>query len=883
MKSKLGSIHILLLFAILASLCPAASVQASKLLLLPFAVNAPEGHQYLERQIPALLADKLRDKGAQVIWSAGQAPLSPAVQDVINSLVALAKEQGAQAAAWGSITIIGQSFSLDVHLIKIKTNVAGETLNFYSEGRNLARLSTAVAEIANQIADVLLAQLRVAQVKITGNKLIESDAILRVIETKTGNVYSSASLANDLRAIFAMGYFDDIEASVDNSPKGKIVTFKVKEEPTIRKIKIKGEQFIKEDKIRENLTLSTGTILNIAKVKKNVQQIEALYREKNYHRARVSYKLEPLDNNQVDLTFIIEEGPKLLIKKIRFEGNTAFSDKELKDIIKTSEKGFFSWLTSSGDLNRDDLAEDVSRIAAFYHNHGYIDAKVGEPHVEYGDDWITITIKIKEGRRFKIGKVDVKGDLLEPRDTLLSQLKIARQAYYSREVIRSDVLMLTDKYADAGYAYVDVTPETRENRDRAIVDIVFNISKKQPVYFEEIIIEGNTKTRDKVIRRELRIHEQELYNGSKLKRSVRNLYRLDFFKDIKVDTIKGSADNLMKVKIGVTEKPTGTFTFGAGYSTVEEVFFTGSITQRNFMGRGQKLQFKGDFGSRTTRFTLSFTEPWLFDIPLMAGIDVYNQDKDYDEYDLSSRGGGLRFSYPVFDYTRLYWGYRYDLSEVTNVQDDASDQIKELNGVNATSAARISLKYDSRNRIFNPSEGSYHSIAVEYAGLGGDIGFTKYLAETGWYYPLFWKFTGFLHAKAGWVYENGDKLLPDYEKFYLGGINSVRGFDYRDIHLTEINSEGVETKIGGNQMFQMNLELIFPISEENGFMGVVFYDSGNVYGSGIELGDLRHSAGYGVRWFSPMGPIRLEAGHILDPREGESSSARWEFAIGGAF
>ena len=265
----------------------------------------------------------------------------------------------------------------------------------------------------------------------------------------------------------------------------------------------------------------------------------------------------------------------------------------------------------------------------------------------------------------------------------------------------------------------------------------------------------------------------------------------------------------------------------------------------------------------------------------MAGIDLYNQDRDYDEYDLASKGGGLRFSYPVFDYTRFYWGYRYDLSEVTNVKDDASDQVKELKGTNATSSARVALKYDSRNRIFNPSEGSYHSLTLEYAGLGGDIGFTKYLAETGWYYPVFKKLIGFLHAKAGWVYENGDKLLPDYEKFYLGGINSVRGFDYRDIHLTEINSAGVEAKVGGNQMFQMNLELIFPISEGNGLMGVVFYDSGNVYGSGINLGDLRHSAGYGIRWFSPLGPIRLEAGHILDPRDGESSSAAGSLPWGG--
>ncbi len=881
MKRKLVSKLIFLLLTISVILFPGYNAFASKLMLLPFSVNAPAGHEHLGQQIPSLVAEKLKKQGAMVILAHRSGLPDLNTSPTVERYLSLARENGADAIAWGSLTIIGQSYSLDAHLVS--ENNPTDVHNLYAEGHNLADLSTAVSRISEQIADILLAQRKVAAVTVTGNKLIESDAILRVVETKPGDIYNPTSLSKDLKAIYSLGYFDDIAILVEDGPRGKQVTFKVTEKPTVRKIIIKGEKFISEDKIRENLTLSTGTILNIFKVKKNIEQIESLYREKNYHRVKVNYEIKRCGKNQVDLTFVINEGPKLLIKEIRFEGNTAFKDDELKDIIKTSEKGFFSWLTSSGDLNKDDLAEDVSRLAAFYHNHGYIDAKVGEPQIEYGDDWIKITIKIQEGRRFRIGKVDLEGDLIEPRAVLLSQLKITQQTFYSREVIRGDVLMLSDKYADAGYAYADITPETRENKAQALVDIVYHISKKQLVYFEDIVIEGNTKTRDKVIRRELKIHEQELYNGSKLKRSIRNLYRLDFFKDIKVDTIKGSAENQMKVKIAVTEKPTGTFTFGAGYSTVEEVFFTGSITQRNFLGRGQKLQFKGDFGAQTTRFTLSFTEPWLFDIPLMAGIDLYNQEKDYDEYDLTSRGGGLRFSYPIFDYTRIYWGYRYDLSEVTNVEDNASDQIKELDGTNATSAARLSIKYDSRNRIFNPSEGSYHSLSVEYAGLGGDIGFTKYLAETGWYFPVFKKLTGFIHGKGGMVYENSDKLLPDYEKFYLGGINSVRGFDYRDIHLTEINSEGVETKIGGNKMVQFNLELIFPISEENGFMGVVFYDSGNVYGSNIDFGELRHSAGYGIRWLSPVGPIRLEAGHILDPREGESSSARWEFAIGGAF
>jgi len=378
-----------------------------------------------------------------------------------------------------------------------------------------------------------------------------------------------------------------------------------------------------------------------------------------------------------------------------------------------------------------DLELDVAMITAFYHNNGYVESRVGEPKIEYQENWIDITIKIDEGPRFKVGKVDITGDLILFREKLLENVKITGETYFNRETVRNDLLTLTDLYSDEGYAYADISPRIDKDLDKLIVNITYVVEKRKQVYFENIFIGGNKKTRDKVIRRELKVFEQELFSGRGLKRGVRNLYRLDYFDDVKVNTLKGSSDDKMILKIDVTEKPTGMFSFGGGYSSVERLFVMASISQRNLFGRGQVLQLKGEWGGKTNRYNLSFTEPWLFDIPLSAGFDIYNWATDYDTYDKDSKGGGVRFGYTVYDYTRAHVRFTYDIAEIENLEKDengdftAPSSIVVLEGTNVTKTISTTLRYDSRDRMFNPTEGSDHRITLEYAGFGGDIAFTK--------------------------------------------------------------------------------------------------------------------------------------------------------------
>ena len=864
---------------------PCFAQETVRVIILPFSVHAERDLTYLENEIPRVIRQQLESDGAMFAEPDDLSRFDRKLSDEsVGDIRNLGAEQGVDYVVRGSLTWIGEQFSLDSQLIRTLGDEPPAAFNF--AGKGIENLPGTVKKLADDLAVRIFSRERIAKVLVEGNKRIEVDAIKRMIKTKAGDTYRQKQLSEDLKAVFSLGYFDDVRIEADSTPDGKVITFTVKEKPTVRAVTIKGnDRIYSPDEVKEVLSLKAGSILNLAKVQNDIRRIEDLYREKNYHNVKVEYTIHEQKRNKVDIEFAIDEGSKVRIDTIEFEGNQSYSDKELKKVMKTSERSFFSWLTSAGELNMDDLNEDVARLEAFYQNSGYIQARVGEPQVNYQEEVINITVKIDEGPRFKVGTVEITGDLIVPEADLIKKMKIAEQEFYSRQALRNDLLVLTDLYSDEGYAYADINPRIEKDFDKQVVNLTCVIDKGKQVYFEEIIITGNTKTRDKVIRRELKVYEQELYSGARLKRGVRNLHRLDYFEDIKVNTERGSADDKMVLSIDVAEKPTGMFSFGGGYSSEESAFAMVQISQRNLFGRGQILNLKGQVGGTSSRYTLSFTEPWLFDRPLSAGFDLYNWEYDYDTYDKHSIGGALRFGYPVYDYTRGYISYALDMADITDVQIDAPDSVRKLSGITVTSSIATKLRYDSRDHAFNASRGGDHSLTVEYAGLGGDVAFVKYTGELGQYVPLFWGTVGFAHAKAGYIDSTSGGILPDYERFYLGGINSIRGFDREDLSPKETNEEGLESEVGGIKFVQFNLEYIFPLIKDAGLNGVFFFDAGDVYddGENIDFGDLASSYGGGIRWNSPMGPLRVEYGQVLTDAGNNVSGGKWEFSMGSAF
>lgn len=867
---------IVLFFVLLffVTLSTAIAEEKVKVGIFPFEINAPSNMDHLNKNVQSMIAENLKAQGAQTILM-DQNIQSNALDYAMVQNIGL--DHGLDYMIWGSLFIAGGQTSIDAKVFNV---IASKPpLSFSARAGAIENLFSAVNIISKEIGSAIFNRQLVESITIRGNKRIESDAILKAIALRQGDIFSVDAISKDLKKVFGMGYFEDVRIEGEKADNGINVIFNVTEKPSVRKIKFEGNRVYEDKEIQDVVRTGTGSILNAFKINEDIQRIKALYTDKNYHNCEITYTTQMLENNQADITLDIKEGEKLKIKKIEIDGNKFFTDKALKKVMKTDEKGFFSWITSSGELKRNELEQDVYRLESFYKDNGFIDAKVSDPEVEFGKESISVKLKIREGEQFKLGNIGFTGDLIVSEDELHKKLSIKTGDLYSREKLRTNVFAITDIYSDRGFANADISPGIAKNEESKIVDVNFIIEKGSPVYLERILISGNTKTRDKVIRRQLEVYEQDLYSMSKIQKSVRNLRRIDYFENVDIKTSRGSSEDKLNLNVDITEKATGAFSFGGGYSSEDQLFGMISVAERNLFGRGQIVSTKAEVSATSTRFTLSFTEPWLFDIPLSAGADIYNWDKEYDYYDKESKGGALRLGYKIFDYTSVGLRYGYEDFTISNVQDTYTEVDP---GNYVTSSITTSLRYDSTNAAFNPTEGSEHSVSVEYASdlLGGEIEFTKYIAETGWYYPLFWKFTGFIHAKTGYLDDRNKDIEIDYERFYLGGINSVRGYDWQDINATP---EGQTKQRGGEKFIQFNAEVIFPLVEDINLSGVIFYDAGDSYlkDEDITLKDLYSSYGGGFRWYSPMGPIRIEYGRILNGNQ--YSGGRWEFSMGGAF
>jgi outer membrane protein insertion porin family len=588
------------------------------------------------------------------------------------------------------------------------------------------------------------------------------------------------------------------------------------------------------------------------------------------------------------LIYDIDEGDKVYVRKIQFEGNEEFDDRDLKKIMETSEKGFFSFITKSGLLDTKKLEFDALKIASFYHNHGYIKAVVGDPDIQYDPDrGLIITIEVVEGPQYAVSDVQVEGDLILPLDILLAELHIGQEKFFNREVVRQDTLRLTEIYADEGYAYAEVVPMTAEDDENYLIAITYKINQGKKVRFERINITGNDITRDKVIRRELHVIEGEYFSARELQRSTANLHRLGFFEDLEIQTKKGSREDLMVLDINVKEKRTGAFSIGVGYSTFDNVMGTFQISENNFRGYGQTLSASARLGSRTTEFDIRFTEPWLFDKPISAGFGLYSWSREFDEYTRDSLGGLVRFGFRLpFEEQNLnmLWAtYAYDDTDVTDVAPFASAIILDQAGKTVTSSVIVRLNRDTRDKRWFTRKGSVNDFRIHHAGgiLGGDAAFNKIEARTTWYFGMPWKTSFMVQGRGGYAFEREDGGLPIYQKFRIGGINTVRGFEAFSISPRAIDTGD---RVGGETMFVANVEYRFPLVQEQGVGGVVFVDIGNVWSNevGVQNFDIKKSFGAGIRWYSPVGPLRVEWAKIIDEQP-EDEAAVFNFNVGGEF
>ncbi len=852
--------------------------------VLPFQVHAQKTLEDLKPSLQEMLTLQLEKRrfkmiGPEVIKAN---PLAGLKVFEMKDILKLGKDLNVDWVITGSLTQIGRRVSVDLKAVDITKK--RPTFSVFMAADSIDNLAETSEQIATSIDHQIAGVMQVDAVDVVGNQRIEKAAILAVVGTKKGDLFDYGQLDKDLRDIFKMGFFRDVKTETEDGPKGKIVTFKVIEKPSVGKIVFVGNEKEKSSTLRKELGIELYSILDQAKIKQSIENIREYYRKNGYYNVDIAESIEPLANNEVQLKYEIAENEKVYIKKIQFVGNTEFTERELKKIMETSEKGFLSWITKSGYLDHKKLEFDVQKLASFYHNHGFIRAKVGDPKVEYEKEkGLTITIEVQEGPQYAVNEVLIEGDLIKPVEELMEKVQIGKEKAFNRETVRRDIEALRNVYFDEGYAYAEVRPGTRQDDEKHLVDIIYTISKGKKVRFERINIAGNTKTRDKVIRREMKVVEGEYFSGKDLKNSTANLHRLGFFEDVEVKTKKGSRDDLMVVDVNVKERPTGSFSVGAGYSSEDSAFVMFQIAQNNLFGNGQKLQAEAKIGGETQQYIIRFVEPWLFDLPLSAGFDIFKWEHEYDLYTRDSMGASVSLGFPlgIDDFTKGYLRYNYDDSDISDVSPNASVAIRDMIGSNVTSSITTMIRRDSRDKPWDTTRGSVNSGSFEYAGLGGDVAFYKYQGETGWYFPMFWDTVILVRGRIGYVQEGSGGKLPVYQKFTLGGINTVRGFDYGSISPRD---PVTGDRIGGEKMMVYNLEYRFPLLKEQGLVGIVFFDAGNVFtkDENYTFSGIRRSAGTGLRWYSPIGPLRLEYGWNLDQKDDEASG-RWEFTIGGTF
>jgi len=788
--------------------------------------------------------------------------------------------------AVSSLTRLGENISIDIKVYDM-LDPSSQTF-YYMDGQELENVKESLDKIFKDVLSYTGRSFLIASIAPEGNTRIDSGAILRNISSRTGDIYDTEQLRNDMKNVFKMGYFDDVKFKVEDTEKGKAVIFEVKEKPVITQVVISGQDELKEDDIREVMSVIPNTILNAQKIREAVDNIKSLYKSKGFYNTEVTPELTYPLADRVNVEFRIEEGEKVFIKDIKFVGNDSFKDKELLKVMGTKEKGLLSWFTDSGVLKRDILEQDIARVTSFYHHHGYIEATVGKPEITQDGEWLFVNIEISEGNRYKVGTIELTGDIIGNKEELLHLLNIRNEEYLSRNILREDILRLNDYYAENGYAFAEATPTVNTNKEEKVVDMVIDINKGDLVYINRITIKGNTRTRDKVIRRELLIREKGIFDSKALRQSHQRLSRLDFFEDVSITPEPTPDKTKMDLVVEVKEKPTGAFSIGAGYSSVDALMFMAEISQNNFLGRGQRMALSAQVSGTSARYNIGFTEPHFYDSQLLLGIDIYNWAREYDLYTRDSRGFAVRFGYPVWELWDASFSYGYDDTELTDVDfDNVAPSIIDSLDINVTSYVSFNLSRDTRNSLYVTTKGSLNVLHTKYAGgfLGGDSQFTKVDGFTSWFFPGFFFDETAFHIKlsAGQAWENESGKLPDYEKFYLGGINTIRGFKTRSIAVKETDPvSGIVYEIGGNIMWFTNLEYHFPLVKAGGLRGLVFYDAGNVYESEWDFNDIKQSVGAGLRWLSPMGPMRLEWGYVIDPEPGEDSS-NWEFSMGGNF
>lgn len=745
--------------------------------------------------------------------------------------------------------------------------------------------SQAMAQPVNGASGAVIDEIRVV-----GTQRIEPSTVLTYMDVRVGDRMTERVLDDALKSLFATGLFADVVLR----QRGNILEAEVVENPVINEIAFEGNNRIDNDQLRAEIQLRPRQVFTRTRVQADVNRIQQIYQRSGRFSAVVEPQIIHLDQNRVNLVFEINEGPLTKISSIRFVGNERFRDDRLRTEISSREQRWYRFLTTDDRYDPDRLGYDQELLRRFYLSQGYADFRVISANAELSRDRESffITFTLEEGQRYRVGNVDIRSEIRNfDAEVLRRQITFDSGEWYNAEEVQRTIDRMTDAMGDMQYAFVSIRPEIQRNREAATIDIVFNINETPRVFVERIDIRGNVRTLDKVIRRELLLVEGDPFNRSRVARSEQRIRDLGYFERVEVSTVPGSAPDRTVLDINVMEQSTGELSIGAGFSTADGPLADFRIRERNFLGRGQDLTLGALVAGQRSELDFAFTEPYFLDRDLSAGVNLFHVRRDFQRessFNQRQTGGGLSFGYPLSERWRQTLRYRIERNEITDVKDTASRFIQEQEGTRLTSAVSQRLAYDNRDSVLFPTQGLYSWLDTEVAGLGGDAQYVLGRLGSSYYYPLTDNIILNVLGETGAMTGFGGEDVQINERFFIGG-NSLRGFRRSGIGPRDLATDDA---LGGNYFYRGSVEVAFPIGmpEEMGIRGHAFSDAGSLWHiddntAGEDIVDenrLRASAGVGVSWRSPLGPIRVDLAYPIQKQDYDRRET-FRFSFGTRF
>ncbi len=881
---------IILILLLIPAFSWAQESEQKTILIFPFKVKSKGESDTYSNEIAAALGGELSREGdvrtlvgRQFVSAVRQRRVDPA------RLKRIAARIGADILVWGTITKLETGYSLEVWVMD--SGRSARPRLFTTTGKDMRELVAGMKTLAVDIGEGMLDRPKIGKINIDGNRRVQTDTILNKLDMKSGTQFRKSAIGDDIRRVYDLGYFDDVQIRAEKTPDGEVdLNIEVKERPSIKDIEISGNTVFTADEILDRLLTKRLNVASVEKIRDDIQKIKDMYEKEGYYEPKIEYEIRELSRDEANLLFTIDEGVKSYLTEIVLEGRKSIPESDIKKIMKAKEKSWFWLLDESGTFTREKLEEDRKRLIAYYLDHGFVKVQVGAPQLDIKDGRVKVTYPIREGDRFQIRKVNVTGDLIVPEEKLKEELKTKPKTWVKRSLIAEDIRALQRLYNNMGYAYVDVAPQQKGNEEHDFIDISYHITKGDRVSVERVDIVGNDRTRDKVIRRSLAINEGDLYNADKFEGTKKNLEGMDYFEAVQIKTSPGSRPDLMNVTVQVAEKKTGSLAAGLGYSSQDGAMGNVDLKERNLFGMGIVANVKANLSGRKNNYEGSITYPWLLDYPVTGTLRGYRAIQKEARYVREGDGFSVHLGYPLYGFWSMDTGLGRDSSKVSQFEKVYALSVINYYKRYNTSAQRylniaensvsVGFGRDTRIGTVIPRGGSKISIGSRISGFGGDVAFQRYFTEATIYQPLLWKAIFKVRANGSMLQESGKDPIPFDRRIVLGGIQTIRG--YRGGEIGPRDRFG--NIIGGDRALYANAECLFPLVESMNLNGVVFFDAGNSWN--VEdspfLDDVKAGAGVGIRWMSPMGPIRLEYGWKINPEKGEEPGA-FAFAMGQLF